>query len=111
MLSGETPEETIKKELSEELFNNKDLPKNVVIKKITSYFNNDLPNNHEIAHLFVIVHEGPFTIQTEEADRLGWVNWKNLVEDMSNNPSKYTQYSINAVDLCIRYVDNLKSRF
>jgi len=111
ILSGQTPEETIKKELSEELFNNKDLPKDIVVKKIASYFNNDLSNNHEIAHLFVIIHAGPFTVQIEETNKLVWVSWKNLVEDMNNNPSKYAQYSINAVNIYVSHIKLSKKLF
>lgn len=101
MLSGEKSENSIRRELHEELFHEGELPSDIFIEKVTTYFNNDIPNNNEIAHLFVVIHKGPFKVQKNEASRLKWVTWKNLVEDMLRNPSKYAQYSINAVNAYI----------
>ena len=102
VLAGETPEKTIRQETREELFGNKSLPKNISIEKVATYLNQDIPNNKEIAHLFKIIHPGPFIIQTDEADEIIWLDWKIFLKDLKINPSKYCQYSINAVDVYIK---------
>jgi len=104
VLSGETPKQTIKQETREELFGNKSLPKNIFIEKITTYLNQDIPNNKEIAHLFKIIHPGPFTIQTSEADEIIWIDWKIFLRDLKNNPNMYSQYSINAVNIYLKNI-------
>jgi isopentenyldiphosphate isomerase len=102
MLSGESPDRAIKRELAEELFNNT-LPKDILIRKVAKYFNHDIPNNYEIAHLFRIIYNGDVTLQREEADEIIWVNWGDLVQDIKKTPSKYAQYSLNAVNA---YIEN-----
>ena len=104
VLDGETPKQTIKQETREELFGNKSLPKNIFIEKITTYLNQDIPNNKEIAHLFKIIHPGPFTIQTSEADEIIWIDWKIFLRDLKNNPNMYSQYSINAVNIYLKNI-------
>ena len=97
ILSGFTPEKTINKELSSELFGSKSLPSDIKIKTIGRYFNNDIPNNHEIAYLFEIIFQGPFYISEESEGKAFWIYWNELVDDMRRNPKKYAHYSINAV--------------
>lgn len=97
VLSGYTPEQTIEKEIKEELFENKNIPKDTKIKRVGFYFNNDIPNNHEIAYVFEIIHPGPF-FASEESEKPFWIGWKDLILDMKTSPEKYAQYSINAIN-------------
>ncbi|MDO8618831.1 MAG: NUDIX domain-containing protein [Candidatus Daviesbacteria bacterium] len=102
MFAGEKPEESIRRELEEELFGGKKIPNNIKMQKVATYFNHDLPNNNEIAYLYLVIHPGPFTIQVAEAENFEWVDWKDLIKDMRDNPTKYAQYSINAVNAYIK---------
>lgn len=97
ILSGYTPQESIEKEIREELLRGKHLPKSIKIKKVGSYFNHDLPNNYEIAYLFEIVYRGPFFKSEESEGEAFWIGWSELVEDMKINSKKYAQYSVNAI--------------
>ena len=99
MISPDTPRQSILKEIEEELFSGDKIPIGLTVKKIGSYFNNDILNNHEIAYLFEIIYPGPFNIDQEEASgKPRWVKLTDLVSDMKNNPQKYAQFSINAVN-------------
>lgn len=69
LIAGESAKTGICRELEEELFGLKSLPTNIKIKKICSYFNNDLPGNYEIAHLFEIIYSGPVQRQVEETEQ------------------------------------------
>ncbi len=105
MLAGRTSLQEIRKELQEELFEGHKLPKDLKIKKITKFFNNDVPNKHEIAYLFEIIYPGPFHHQKEEvAGKPTWINFNKLVREMRNNNGRYAQYSINDVKEYLRCV-------
>lgn len=98
ILSGSTPDKTIKKEIKEELFGGKSPSAQLKIKKIGSYFHSDLPNNNEIAHLYEIIYSGAFSGSEESEGKAFWVDLKKLIDDMSNNPEKYARYSITALN-------------
>lgn len=90
-LCGDTPEECIKKELQEELFDNHTLPP-FEIKKVTTFRLNDLPNNHELLTLFEVVYPGPFYFGKKEvAEEPRWIKWDDLMQDLQYNPKKYSQ--------------------
>jgi HAD superfamily hydrolase (TIGR01549 family) len=97
MLSGSSPEDAIRKEISEELLGGKKLDGTIKIKKMGRYFNNDLPNNHEIAYVFEIIYKGPFYKSDESEGDSYWTEWVDLTSDIKKTPSKYAQYSINAI--------------
>lgn len=105
VLSGYTPEQAIEEEIKEELLGERALPKTIEIRNIGSYFNNDLPNNHEIAYLFEVVFQGPFYISEESEGKAFWVAWDELVKSMRDNPGKYAQYLINAINEFSRRID------
>jgi len=97
VISGESPEEGIKREINEELFSNEGLPENILIRKINSYFNNDCENNNEIAYIFEIIYNGSFVYDQQYSHKPFWADYKNTLEDMSINPGKYARFSINAL--------------
>ncbi|MBI2327235.1 NUDIX domain-containing protein [Candidatus Curtissbacteria bacterium] len=99
MISGDTPKQAILKEIEEELFCENKVPSDIIVKRICSYFNNDILDNHEIAYLFEIIYPGPFYIDQEESSgEPKWVNLMDLVNDTKFNPKKYAQFSINAIN-------------
>ena len=97
ILSGYNPEKAIKKEIKEELLGGAAIPKEMKIRLVGRYFNNDLPNNHEIAHLFEIIYSGPFFESEESEEQAFWIDFNALASDMKKNPSKHAQFSINAI--------------
>ncbi len=90
VLSGMTPEEGVRTELQEELFADRALPY-FEIKKITSFHNQDIPNNNEILNLFEVIYPGPFYFDKKEvAEPPQWIAWDDLIQDMNVFPEKYT---------------------
>jgi isopentenyldiphosphate isomerase len=102
ILSGESPEEGLRRELKEELFAERKPNGNISIKKINYYFNNDVTNNNEIAYLFELVCDEQFYYDKNYSGKPYWIDFKFLVKDMNLNPDKYAQYSINAVKEYLR---------
>ena len=99
MISGDSPQQSLIKEIEEELFSGKKIPSGISIKMYSKYFNNDIPNNNEISYLFEITCPGPFNIDQEESvGKPKWVTLQVLANDMKTNPEKYAQFSINAID-------------
>ena len=98
LLSGKTPKQGIMEEFQEELFSNRELPSNFAIRKICSFFNNDIPNNHELVYLFEIIYPGPFVADLEEIEgEPVWIDFDQLLRNIKNNPKKYASYSINSL--------------
>lgn len=103
MLSGTTPEGEIKKEFQEELFSGQKLPKNIRTKYIGNCFNNDIKNNNELVYLFEIVCSGPFFPDAEEVKgKPVWIDFKKVLNDMKKQPTRYAQFSINAINNYLR---------
>jgi len=99
VLAGDTMEEGIRKELQEELFWNHSLP-NLVIKKIVTFFNHDMPNNNEFLTLFEVIYSGPFFYNpTEVAKPPEWIAWPKLIDDMRRSPAKYTPVFHKIIDV------------
>ena len=96
LVSGETPEEGILRELEEELFANHKLPNSIKARKITTFLNNDIPNNNELVYLFEIIYQGPFYYQKLDYSRKPlWIDFDRLLKDINKNPAKYAQFFIN----------------
>ncbi len=92
ILSDETPDEAIIRELQEELFGGLSLPGGIKIKRLLSFFNNDLPNNHEIAYLFEIILDGESFTNRESEEKPQWVEWETLLRRISFSPKKYAKF-------------------
>jgi len=104
LLFGETPKQGIIKEFQEELFSGNKLPQEFRIKKVGTFFNSDIPNNHELVHLFEIICPGPFFPDSEEVDgKPMWINLKKLLLDIKSNTNEYARFSINALNAYLRY--------
>lgn len=104
VISGDTIETAMYRELEEELFENISFPKeNIRLEKICTYFNNDFPNNNELANVFEIIYPGPFSIQKEEATDAFWMDWQELLTDIKKNPGSYAQFSINAINAYVKF--------
>ncbi|OGE91153.1 MAG: hypothetical protein A2722_03970 [Candidatus Doudnabacteria bacterium RIFCSPHIGHO2_01_FULL_50_11] len=98
VLAGQTPEGGVRAELQEELFEGRKLPK-FVIRPVMKFFNNDIPNNKEILHLFEAIYPGPFFHGRKEvAAPPKWVKWLDLLADMRNKPEKYTPVFHNIIE-------------
>ena len=97
MLSGETPDKAMLRELSEELFYRQNLP-DLNIQKVITFYNHDFPNNKELCHLFQTTHPGPFSFQNEEVEgELKWMPWCDLLKDIDKNPKNYSVSFKNAI--------------
>jgi isopentenyldiphosphate isomerase len=88
ILAGDTPLEAIKKEISEELFDNGILPK-MEIKEVVTYLHEDFPGNREILTVYESIYPGPFNLGYE-AMECAWVNWKAFLSDLQITPNKYS---------------------
>lgn len=100
VVSGKTPESTIRKELEEELLG-KSVPNNCLIKKVGSYLHSDMPNNNELISFYEIIYPGPFITDEESEGKPQWVNFQELINEIKTHPENFAQYSINAL---IEYV-------
>lgn len=109
ILSGETPEQGLRKELQEELLNKQAIPTNIIIEKVTTYHYTDFPNNNEIIHLYKIIHPGPFTIEVKETELIKWVDWDDLLVAIKSNSHKYSDYSINAINEYVKHSIKLQN--
>ena len=90
IVSGETPEEGVRKEIGEELFAGHPMP-DFPIQKVSHFLNHDMPNNYEILYIFEAVYLGPFFYDTHElAEPPQWIAWKALLEDIDSFPGKYS---------------------
>ncbi len=90
--SGDTLDDTARKELQEELFCGHTLPF-LELRRLGSFFNHDLPGNYEIVYLYETIYPGPFFHSPEEvAEPPKWVHWDKLLVDMELNPNKYAEY-------------------
>jgi len=90
ILTGQTPDEAIRREIQEEIFHNHDLP-DFKINKVCSFFVNDAPGNNEIMHLYKAVYPGPFFNNPKEvSEEPRWIKVVDLQNDMFRNPSKYS---------------------
>lgn len=104
VLAGETPDEGIQKELQEELFHNHPLPQ-FKIKKILTFHNHDIPNNHELLTLYEVIYPGPFFPDPKEvAGAPIWIKWADLLKDMGANPRKYTPAFHNIIEAYLKSV-------
>lgn len=94
---GERPENAVQREVAEELFDGK-LPQDLKILRVSVFENHDKPNNNEIFNLFEAFYNGKISEQSEEVDKVKWVDFKNLVRDIKIHPKKYTQSFKNALE-------------
>src|SRR3989344_2666941 len=81
------------------------------IRKIGSFFNNDIPNNHELVYLFEIIYPGPFVADLEEIEgEPVWIDFDQLLRNIKNNPKKYASYSINSLKEYLLIEKKLKGK-
>ena len=86
---GHTYEETVRKEIEEELFRGKEMPQ-LEFKRLFKIRINDLPNNHEFVEHYEVIHSGQVFPDQSEVSDAKFVDTKELLEDIKKNPSKYT---------------------
>ena len=90
ILYNELPQQGMRRELKEELFSGKPLPK-IDIKPVAVFMQEDRPNNKEILYLFETTYKGPFHYDTQEIEEEPqWIAWDVLVRDIQVNPNRYT---------------------
>jgi isopentenyldiphosphate isomerase len=90
ILAGDTPEQGARLEVEEELFGDMRMP-SLPLRFVTSFFQNDIPNNYEIVYLYETIHSGPFVPSKEEiAGEPFWMRWDALLVHMQTHPEQYT---------------------
>ena len=47
---------------------------------------------HEYDHVYFGTFEGEFTPDPEEVEDVDWISYEDLVKDMKDHPSKYTEW-------------------
>ena len=88
--SGDTVEVGMRKEIQEELFHNAHAP-DFALREVSTFFNHDLLGNYEFSTIFEGIYPGPFFPNPEEI--IGepvWIAWDELLRDMRENPSQYS---------------------
>ncbi len=108
ILADQTSDQGIRQELQEELFYKHELPQ-LEIKKIVTFYNHDLPNNHELLTLYEVIYPGPFFPDPKEVDtEPQWIRWEALLIDLKTNPAKYTTAFHNIMRA---YLNSLKTKY
>ena len=86
---GQTTLETIKREASEELFNNQPLPEGFEFKEVAGFPKETRPNDREYVILYEGRYPGPFN-PGPEVSEVKFVKLDELRRDMAANPDAYT---------------------
>lgn len=89
LLAGTTPDHGIRREIQEELFEGQSLPDIEVEHLFTFFQDEDIPNNREMLHVYRAFYGGPF-FQGKEVAEIQWVKWDDLIDELENNPEKFT---------------------
>ncbi len=99
IVTGDSVEKGVLKEVQEELFWKHGLPK-LSLRKVLTFLNEDMPNNREFLTLFEIIYPGPFYFDPEElAEQPKWVEWSTLLKDMHDKPQLYAPVFHNIVQV------------
>lgn len=89
---GETPFETVQREIQEEVFYNSILPKKLEKIVFVSSFLKDLRiNDSELVTLYAGIYPGPFFPDDNEVKEIYFKNINSLQQDIQNNPEKYVK--------------------
>jgi isopentenyldiphosphate isomerase len=104
IISGESPDMGIRKELSEELLNGQDLS-SLTIEKVGVVDVKDIPQNHEHLHLYEIFYNGDFFTDPKEVFEAKWFRWEEFMNMLKESPEAFTNVS----RICIKYyIDHMK---
>ncbi|MEO6509073.1 MAG: NUDIX domain-containing protein [Patescibacteria group bacterium] len=91
ILIGETPVETIYKELEEELIG-KNIDRDAIqLNNIGIVDVEDIPGNHEHLHFYEIFYGGTFVTDPKEVSFIEWLKWEDLMELYTKQPEKFTR--------------------
>ena len=100
---GETLEEAVHRKLKQEMGFDTELRE--ILKFIyRAEFDNGL-TEHELDHVFVGIHDGEVSPVPEEAEDYKWADVKQLREDVSRNPEKYTPWFKIVLDRVMEWLD------
>jgi isopentenyl-diphosphate delta-isomerase len=109
ILTGETPEEGMQKEVQEELFGDHPMPE-IKMQKLGELEIRDLPGNHEILHLYEAIYPGPFFHNEKEVGATPeWVEWTKVLEDVKKSPQNYTPSFRSILEFLSRFTLDYKS--
>ena len=87
----DTPKDAVLKEINEELFSLKGIPKTMELGYIGA-FNKELAlNDKEFLYLVRGICQGPFSLYLKEVSELKWEDVSFLLIDLKNFPGKYTK--------------------
>ena len=90
VLKGETYEQCAKRRLWEEMGIKCDLNEALIFSYKKRY--DKKYGEHELDHVFLGEYSGKVTLNPEEAVDYEWLTKRELIEDLKNNPEKYTPW-------------------
>ncbi|MFH1770610.1 MAG: NUDIX domain-containing protein [archaeon] len=88
---GETPIETAKTELQEEMFFEHQLPEELVFEKMLEE-NFRIDKEHTIITLYRVIYPGPFYNDPKEVEDFFFMKMDDLIKDIKDNPEKYSLF-------------------
>ncbi len=88
---ADTPKNAVYKEINEELFSLKGIPKILKLEYLGAFHKRTRLNDPEFLHLFEGVYSGPFFQDNKEVSELRWEDMNFLLRDIKNNPDRYTR--------------------
>ena len=102
-----TPEETAYKEVNEELFSGKGVPKDLRLEEICTFWKRTRLNDHELVHLFSGIYNGQLNHNSKEVSKVKFIGVDKLLKDTEKPSKNYT----NSVGVCIRkYLECMPNR-
>ncbi len=100
---GETLEDAAHRKLKQEMGFDTELRE--ILKFIyKAEFDNGL-TEHELDHVFIGIHDSEVSPAPEEAEDYKWADVKQLREDVSRNPEKYTPWFKIVLDRVMEWLD------
>ncbi len=90
--SGETYEDAVRREFKEEVLGEYPIPENVQFQYLFTA-NNFQGGHREIKKYFTAIYPGPFNWDINEVQSVTFRNIQELLEDMQQNPTKFTKSS------------------
>jgi len=101
---GETLEQAAHRKLKQEMGFDTELKE--IFKFIyKAEFDNGL-TEHELDHVFVGRHDGEIKLNPEEAGDLKWIGAKELQDDVSKSPEKYTPWFKIVLGKVVKWLDS-----
>jgi isopentenyl-diphosphate delta-isomerase len=104
LAAGEDFEEGNKRELQEEIFYGRQLPKEISPQKLFSFIKN-ADNDYELKAIYIVVYPGPFTPDPEEVENVRFEKLEKIYRDIDDHPEQYTETFIVTMREYKKYLD------